>query len=526
MSRVILCAALAPEGIALLENASDIQLIQLPPDPAQLTPHLAGAQAIISGDDLPISQALLDQAPQLSLIGRVGASLGNIAMEAATRRGIIVMNTPGVDAVTVAEYTLGLLLALVRDIVPAHAALAAGRFDRAQHSGAQLQGKTLGVIGLGRVGREVAQRAAAFGMPILAADPYVPESAVSDLRVKLVGVDEVLSQADILTLHTTVLPNTSALINVAALARLKPGAWLVNVKDARLMDDNAVLAALQSGHLSGLAADVLAADSPLVGHPRVVHTLRMRDNTHEARQDSSRLIAQQVLDALRGQDYRNAVNLPFMSGHEFERLQPQLHLAERIGALQHALGQAAPIQRVSIDVRGEEMQDLIKPLTVGILRGLLAPALGEQVVNYINAPVLAAERGIHVTQTKGLHLKDYPNLLSCQVHWSNGSEIVIAGALFNQTEPRIVQVDRYRTDFTPEGVLLVMGSYDVPGVIGRVGTFMAEHGINIASWRTSRAEKGGNTLSVIAVDEPLDAATLTALREQEFVRHLRQLLFI
>ncbi|MBZ0310039.1 MAG: ACT domain-containing protein, partial [Anaerolineae bacterium] len=226
---------------------------------------------------------------------------------------------------------------------------------------------------------------------------------------------------------------------------------------------------------------------------------------------------------LQGFDYRNAVNLPFMEG--YETLAPLLAMGEKIGMLEHHLGHQAPIKRIEISVNGSEMADSIKPITVAILRGLLAPALGGTVVNYINAPVIAAERNIFVTQTKGRESSPYPNLLTCRVLWEDGGDIEVAGALFNQTEPRIVQVDRYRTDFTPEGILLIMGSYDIPGVIGKVGTFMAENNFNIAGWRTSRVEKGGNTLTIISIDEPISDELLNQLRSNEFVRHATQIIF-
>jgi D-3-phosphoglycerate dehydrogenase len=213
--------------------------------------------------------------------------------------------------------------------------------------------------------------------------------------------------------------------------------------------------------------------------------------------------------------------MPFMPGRDFEAMSPYLRLAERIGALQHYLARGR-IRRVAVEYKGDELEGLVKPLTVALLKGMLQPVLGET-VNYINAPLVAMERGIHVTQTKGLDVADYTNLVSCQVHWEGGGELVIGGALFNRTEPRIVQIDTYRTDVVPEGVMLVFGSYDVPGVIGKVGTLMAQHNINIANWRTGRAQKGGQTLTVLTIDQALPDALLEEFRGQDYVRHATQL---
>jgi D-3-phosphoglycerate dehydrogenase / 2-oxoglutarate reductase len=247
----------------------------------------------------------------------------------------------------------------------------------------------------------------------------------------------------------------------------------------------------------------------------------MGDSTAEAQKDLSIQIVRQVYDALRGVDYRNAVNMPFMPGRDFEAMAPYLRLAERIGALQHYLARGR-IRRVAVEYKGDELTGLVKPLTVALLKGMLNPVLGDS-VNYINAPLVAMERGIHVTQTTGLDVADYTNLVSCQVHWEGGGELVISGALFSKYEPRIVQIDTYRTDVVPEGVMLVFGSYDVPGVIGRVGTLLGQHSINIAAWRTGRAEKGGQTLTVLTLDQALPEPLLNEFRKQDFVRHATQL---
>jgi D-3-phosphoglycerate dehydrogenase len=513
---ILLATPLSEDGMKALSSAQDVRIGKTDTIP------LADADALIAGEEMVVDKSLLKLAPRLKLIGRAGASLTGIDLDEATRRGIIVMNTPGVDAVTVAEYTFAMLLAVTRYVVHAHNAAAIGQLDNPL-LGKQLKGKTLGIIGFGRVGKEMAHRATAFGMEVLATDPFVAESQVAGLKLKLVGMRELLERADIVSLHTTLTPETHHILNAQTLALTQPGVVIINTKDTHLIDEPALLEMLNNGHVGGFATDVIQPGSSLLRHPKVIHTQRMRYNTVEVQRDLSVLIAEQVLDALHGIDFRNAVNLPFMDG--YETLAPLMDMGEKIGMLEYYLGHHAPIKRIEISVIGSEMADSIKPITVAILRGLLAPALGNTVVNYINAPVIAAERNIFVTQTKGREVSPYPNLLTCRVLWEDDGDIEIAGALFNQTEPRIVQVDRYRTDFTPEGIILVMGSYDVPGVIGRVGTFMAENHINIAGWRTSRVEKGGNTLSIISIDEPLSDELLNELRSNEFVRHATQIIF-
>jgi D-3-phosphoglycerate dehydrogenase len=525
---IVVAAPLSEDGLAILQAAEDVALHVVPETPEAILPHLPSLNVLIVGDDLVIDSRMIEAAPNLQIIGRAGSSLNQIDVDEATRRGIIVMNAPGVDAVTVAEYTFTVMLALVRGIFPAHHDLLEGIWNHQTYQGRELKGKTLGIIGYGRVGREVASRALAFGLEVLVTDPFVPESEVAGLRLKLVGMDELLRQSDIITLHTSAVPETQGFINAQTLAKMKRGVYLINIKHHSLVNPADLKTALDSTQVAGAALDDFdpqtLAGHPLIGYPHVIHTQRMRYNTVEARRDLSTVLAHQILDALRQEDYRNAVNLPFMPGREYEAIEPLLKMAEKIGMIHHHLARRSAIRRIELHIQGDEMQGLIKPLTVALLKGLLAPMYGTR-VNYINAPVLAHERGIMVTQTKRLQSDTYPNLLTTQVFWDDGFELVVAGAMFNRTEPHIVTVDQYRTDFVPEGNLLIMGSYDVPGVIGRAGTFMADHGINIAGWRTSRVVKGGNTLSIISIDEPLSEELLAELRSKDFARHVTQIIF-
>jgi D-3-phosphoglycerate dehydrogenase len=316
------------------------------------------------------------------------------------------------------------------------------------------------------------------------------------------------------------------LIDQRIIEQMKSGARLINTSHGSVLNEAAVAQALKDGRLAGVAMDVYAQEppynSPLIGLENVIHTPHVAENTIEAAQDLSMQIVQQVLDALRGADYRNAVNLPFMPGVDFEAIRPYLDLAERIGLLLHLLARN-PVRRVAVEFRGEEVGGLVKPLTVALLKGLLTPVLGDK-VSYINAPLLASERGLQMTQAKGLKTGDYANLVSCQVTLEDDEEIIMAGTLLDHREPHIVQINQYRMNFVPEGHLLIMGSYDQPGVIGRVGTLMATNGVNIASWQTGRVKRGGHTLTVLTLDEPISGAVLDELRRQDFVRHAHHIL--
>jgi D-3-phosphoglycerate dehydrogenase / 2-oxoglutarate reductase len=523
---ILVATDLTDESAQLLHGSPDIEVKFITPSVSAVRDGLKTAHAIIARDDVQIDAALLDNAANLKVIARPSAGVSGIDVELATGRGIIVMNTPGISAVAAGEHTLTLMLALSRRLVDAHNSMRAGYWllDRKRQAGTQLFGKTLGIVGLGRVGKIVAHRALGFGMTVLAYDPFLSEDQVDDERVMLVGLRELLERCDFVSVHVPATRETHGLINADRVQQMKPGARLINTSHGSVLDEQAVANALKDGHLAGVALDVFAEEppynSPLVGMEGVIHTPHIGDNTVEATQDLSIQVVQQVLDALRETDYRNVVNLPFMPGVNFDTIKPYLTLAERIGILLHVLSRH-PVKRVAVEVRGEEISGLVKPLTVALLKGLLVSILGDT-VSYINAPILASERGIQVTQVKGLKTGEYINLVSCQVMLEDGEEIIMSGTLLDRKEPHIVQINEYRMNFVPEGHLLIMGSYDQPGVIGRVGTLMATNSVNIASWHTGRAQPGGHTLTVLTLDHAIPEEVLDELRRQEFIRHAHQ----
>jgi D-3-phosphoglycerate dehydrogenase len=359
---------------------------------------------------------------------------------------------------------------------------------------------------------------------VLAYDPYIGDEQVGDERIQLVGLRELLARSDFVSLHVPATAETRGMFDERLIRQMKPGARLINTAHGAIVDEAAVAAALKDGHLAGAAFDVYNEEppynSPLIGMENVIHTPHIGDNTIEAAQDLSIKIVHQVIDALRGVDYRNVVNMPFLPGIDYESARPYMLLAERMGTVLHTLART-PIRRIAVEYRGEDMLGLIKPLTVALLKGVLSPVLADY-VNFINAPVIATERGIQVTQAKGLKSSDYASSFLAQATLEDGEQITITGTLLNRREPYIVQINDYRVTFVPQGHLLLMGSYDQPGVIGKVGTLLAQNNINIASWQTGRAQPGGQTLTVLSLDEPVPEAVLAELRAQDFVRHAHQ----
>ncbi|GAB4539179.1 MAG: phosphoglycerate dehydrogenase [Anaerolineae bacterium] len=523
--RILITDELSPQALERLETAAEVTFdVVRRPSREKLCEIIPDYDAIIIRSSVRIDADLLPLSSRLKVIGRAGMGLDNVDIDAASLRGVIVMNTPGANTIATTEHAIAMLLALCRHIPQADASLRAGEWARSRFIGVQLYRKTLGIVGLGRIGAQVARRTQAFGMTVIAFDPYISDDVARELNVTLVDMDELLARSDFITLHTALTPETRGMINARAIARMKQGVRLVNCARGGLLDEAALVAALRSGHIAGAALDVFAdeplpADSPLRSLPNVILTPHIAASTVEAQRDVGTQIVDQVLAALRGEDFRNAVNMPVVDAGVFQLLKPYLQLAEKLGSLQMQLSEGR-IKRVEVEFQGEEVADHVKPLTVALLKGLLDP-ITDTPVNYISAPHLAMQRGISVSETRGLPTPNYANLLSCRVLWDQGERLV-SGSLLGHEFPRVVQIDDFRIDAQPEGIVLVMESIDMPGVIGQVGTLLGAHGINIAEWRLGRIAAGGQALSFINLDTPAPANVLAELVQLQGVNRVRQ----
>ncbi len=513
MYKIVIADHLDQAGWAVLRAAPDVSLVEPPGERRALLAAVRDAHALIVRSSTTVDRELLDCAPGLQVAARAGARLDNVDLDECTRRGIMVINVPEANVIAVVEHTLGMMLALARRIAEGYASLRAGEWRRHDLLGVQLFQKTLGIIGFGRHGRQVAARASAFGMHVLAYDPYIDAGEARAQRVSIVGLDELLEQADFISLHTTLTLETRRILNAGAFARMKDGVRLVNCTHADLIDETALLEALDTGKVAGAALDTFQVEPPLnnrlAAHPRVLAVPHLNQNTLESQTETSRQVAQDVLDALRGDDYRNVVNLPFRPGVEYRPNRPYLLLAEKLGQAQRQLA-LGRIERVEIEILGEGLQNLVRPVAAALLTGLLRP-VDERPINYVSAPVIAYEQGLKLSQARGLELVNYPNLISCRVHWAGGSR-TMAGVIFAGGEPRLVQYDSFRIDARPEGYVLVLENDDVPGVMGRVGTLLGSHHINIGEWRLARNQPGARAISFINVDSAIPAEVLEELR--------------
>jgi D-3-phosphoglycerate dehydrogenase len=511
--RILVSDKLGDAGLEQLDKAEDVAYdLRLDLNKEELLDIIAGYDALIVRSGTKVDADVLAAGSNLKVVGRAGMGVDNIDIRAATARGIIVMNTPQANSIATAEQTIALMLAVSRYTAEAHESLSKGEWRRSDFVGQQLYRKVLGVIGFGRIGRLVAARAQGFAMEILAYDPYISEDVARELGVTLVDLDDLLVQSDYITLHTVVSPETTKMINAETISKMKPGAIIVNVSRGKLIDESALADALKSGHLKAAALDVFVeeppSDSPLIGLPNVLHTPHLGASSIEAQRDVATQIADQVLDALRGTDFRDTINMPFHAGPDFATTRPYMDLAEKLGIFQWAMA-PTPIRRIQVEVRGDMVDRLVRPVASALLKGILEKSLSDP-VNYINAPVLAEEHGISITQSVGLTLTDYPNLISCIVHWDGGKRLV-AGVLFGSSGPRIVQVDNFQLDANLRGLVLILENQDVPGVIGQVGTILATHQVNIDEWRMGRLSAGGKALSFINLDDELSPEVLESL---------------
>lgn len=525
MFHILITDELDQSGLTILKKATDVSFdIRLGLNQTELLKAIPTYDALIVRSSTQVDANLLSAGKKLRVIGRAGMGVDNIDIPAATMSGIIVMNTPEANIIATAELTIALMLASSRHIAAAHAALTTANWQRSPYVGTELHNKTVGVIGFGGIGRLVAKRALAFDMQVLVYDPFVSEEIGLEYGITLVDLDDLLPQADYITLHTALGTETENIINADTISQMKPDVTLINTARGKLIDENALTAALQNGRIKAAALDVFRsepplANNPLLSLPNVLHTPHLGANTIEAQHAVASQIANQVIDALRGTNFVNSVNMPFqVDENGYAKIQPFLLMAEKLGALHAGLAEGK-VQRVELQVKGEIVNDLIRGIAAALLKGLLRDLIPTP-INYINAPVLADQYGIKITQATNMNGLDYPNLITCRVI-TEKTKRTLAGVLFGGSEPRIVQVDQYRLEAKPEGVVLMMQNKDVPGVIGQVGTILSAFEVNIGEWRLGRNEPGGEAMSFINLDSVPSKAVLNALGEITAVTHVK-----
>jgi D-3-phosphoglycerate dehydrogenase len=517
--RVLVTDSLQEVGVAAL-RAEGLAVDVIPTlTPAELARRIAPYAGLVVRSATRVTAEVIEAASSLRVIGRAGVGLDNVDLEAATWRGIVCMNTPGGNTIAAAEHTLALLLATARRIPQAHAHLKGGKWERERFLGAEVYGKTLGIVGLGRIGAEVARRAQGFAMTVIAYDPYLTAEVAQRLGVELVDLDALYRRADFITVHVPLTRDTRGLIGAAELAKMKDGVRLVNVARGGIVDEAALAAAVQSGKVAGAALDVFEWEppwgSPVLDLDGVVVTPHLGASTEEAQSAVATAIAQQVADLLVRGVVRHAVNAPSVDPELVRELAPYLTLCQKLGSFLGQVGEGR-MAEVSLRYAGEVAALTVEALTVTFLRGLLAVILEENVTD-VNAPYLARQRGLRVVEARTPVSEDFASLISAELSTDVGAWQV-AGSLFHRREPRIVEVDRYRMEAHPAGWMLVFTNDDVPGVIGRIGTLLGTHAINIAGMQLGRKSPGGRAVSILNLDSPVPDPVLRELRALPAIR--------
>jgi D-3-phosphoglycerate dehydrogenase len=522
--KIVLAEKVSPATLAVFAAEPGWEVLTHDKLPDGLPAALANADALVVRSAVQVDDALMEKAPKLRVIGRAGVGVDNIDAEAATRRGIVVMNTPGANAVAVAELTIGLMLALARKVPAANSTMHAGKWEKKSLQGSELRGKTLGILGLGRIGLEVARRARGFGLEIIGSDPFVSAAVARENGIRLVTVDELFAGSDYLTLHVGLTPQTADVINAKTLATMKKGVRIINCARGELIDDAALVEALKSGQVAGAALDVFREEplknSAYAELDNVILTPHIAGSTGEAQEAVGIQIARQVREYLKLGVVQNAVNLPSLSHEEYVQLAPYIDLAGRLGSFLAQTGKGG-IESIQLFYGGlltEAKTELVRNSAVA---GLLA---GSENVNLINAVAVAEERGIRVHEEKqDGHRGGAANLIAVELHSSDGTSHATATVIHGE-QPRLLEFDGIDVEAPLEGNLLVCRNLDVPGVIGKIGTILGEHGVNIANFALGRDRSGVKpvkALAVVQVDAPVSQDVLNALMQIEALLEAR-----
>lgn len=521
--KVLVSDPLSKEGLKELKKEKKLVVeVKCDLSPQELKKVIKDYDGIIIRSGTNLTRDIINNAKKLKVIGRAGVGLDNIDVEAATQRGIIVMSAPGANTISTAEHTMSLILSLSRNIPRANESLRQSKWDRKKFMGVELHEKTLGIIGLGRIGQEVAKRALSFGMKVIANDPFLSLEVAKRLEVRLVGLKELLKRSDYVSLHFPLTDETHHLIGEKEFRLMKKGARIINCARGGIIDEDALYRAIKKGKIAGAALDVFEkeppTDNPLLLLDSVVVTPHLGASTEQAQVKVAIDIARQMADALLDRGVRNAVNMPSMAPEVCKEIQPYIILAEKLGSLETQLIEGR-LKRVKIRYCGDIIGCELAPITLALIKGLLAPIV-KDTVNYVNAPVIAKERGIEVVETKSSAALDFANLITVDAE-TDKMKSTLAGTLFGKSDPRIVIIDGYHVDVIPSGYMLIVYNVDKPGIIGELGTVMGENGINIASMTFGRRKKGGDAITVLNVDSAVPPKLLERMKTFNYIQDIK-----
>lgn len=523
MTRILVADKLSSKGIEILRRGEGLQVeVKTGLTPEQLIAEIPGYQGMVVRSATQVTAAIIAAANSLKLVGRAGIGTDNIDVEAASKRGIIVMNAPEGNSVTAAEHTIAMMLSLSRKIPQATASLKSGQWEKNKFMGVEVCHKTLGIIGLGRIGRLVAKRAQGLGMTTIGHDPYISSEAAEALGAPLVGLDELIRRSDYITVHTPKTDATTYLIGEPEIAKMKKGVRIINCARGGIIDERALHRALVSGQVAGAALDVFEqeppGDNPLIGHEAIICTPHLGASTEEAQDNVAIEMAEQVVNFFQRGEIRNAVNVPTLSTEALQKLEPYLALMEKLGRVVAQLAEGG-LRQVRISYSGEVSNCDIRYLTVIFLKSLLEHFLREG-VNLVNAFILARERGIRVIENITSETEDFASLIQVETV-TDKEQGLVAGTLYGRKDARLVRINGYPVEVVLSGHLLIFSNQDMPGVVGRVGTILGNSRINIAEMHLGRKDTGGTATAIVSVDSQVPEVVLQEIRALPQIFYVR-----
>ncbi|CAJ1314514.1 phosphoglycerate dehydrogenase [Paenibacillus sp. PK4536] len=515
MFKVLVSDPISDLGIQQLVDAQDIIVDkQTGLSEDELVAIIGDYDALLVRSQTTVTKKIMDAATKLKVVGRAGVGVDNIDLNAATERGIIVINAPDGNTITTCEHTFAMMMALARHIPQAYAKTIGGTWDRKSFLGVELRNKTLGVLGMGRIGSEVAKRAKAFGMEILGYDPFLTQERADKMGVTLASVDEIIRNADFMTVHTPLTPETKHMISTAQFQVMKKGMRIINCARGGVIDETALITAVNEGIVAGAAFDVFEseppqADHPFLSHPQIIVTPHLGASTIEAQENVAIDVSEQVLHILRDEPFKNAVNMPPVAASVMNKLQPYFSLGEKLGSFAAQMATQA-IQEIRIDYAGDLSEVDTQPLTRYILKGILSRHMGDE-ANIVNSMHLAKVRDLNVIITSAPSTKGFTNLITVSLKGQNGEEPRVAGTLLAGYGERIVRINDYSVDVLPSGHQILISHTDKPGIIGNVGSLLGQKDVNIASMQVGRKQEGGEAIMILTVDKDVNKDVLSAL---------------
>ncbi len=524
--KVLVCDPISQSGIDYLKQQDGLETIVLDQrhTEEELLPLVKDASAMAVRSETKVTKAILEAAPEMRIVGRAGVGVDNIDIEAATQNGVIVMNTPGGNTTATCELTFSMMMALARNIPQAHGSMSTGEWNRKAFKGVELYGKTLGILGMGRIGGEVARRAIAFGMRVMAFDPYITPSRAKALQVELASLDDIYAAADFITVHMPMTDETRGMLNKGTFATMKPSVRLLNCARGGIINENDLCAALKEGKIAGAALDVyesepLAEDSPLRSCPNLILTPHLGASTVEAQDNVGLEVAQGIADYLLHGSLMNSINMPSLDVQTSAKVSPYLRLGEKLGVLLAKLGQVGT-ERLAITYGGLATELPGDPIARSIIKGFLGAAEGEE-VNLVNVYSMAKERGLIIEEVKSNEQVDFREWLHIRA-WAGEEKVSVAGSFFGLAQhPRIVRLNSQPVEIIPDGLLFMMTNKDRPGIVGHLGTVLGNHGVNIANMSLGRDREGGQALTALNIDSVPPAECLAELEADPDIGTIR-----